>query len=482
MNYENLKSFWEKLGFRARLILSLCTLFSLVLTIGYFTLYREFQIELQNEFDRSLYNYAADLLENVKLINSGKADVPLEVIFSPEKVFPFPHGNALVKIFRFPFREIFSFSSDKEAPSDLNFLYEKILRNEDDQFFDLKIKNKKKWRCILMQLDENPIPNFYFFVAVPRDSLTAQENKFKSIFIAGEIIILIISALMISFLATSMLRPLENLKNEINEMPINHRDHQFKIPKGPPEINLLAKLLNKLLMQVRQSLVAHQDFVAKAAHQLKTPLTIAKGHLEQLTYNAEYSRKNSLNVAIDEIDLMSGTINNLLNLVQIESGFQNIHKTNFSLLDLILTKIDRLDYLAKKKNIKFQIKCTEDEGPQDFWQVESDIQLVSIILNNILENALKYSSESPIELSLFAKQNQIITEISNKTELTAEEFKLLSVSEKFMRGKSMEGGHGLGLYISFKIASVLGVKFDMELRNNNFVISLKWIQDNKKLV
>lgn len=82
---------------------------------------------------------------------------------------------------------------------------------------------------------------------------------------------------------------------------------------------------------------------------------------------------------------MSGTISNLLNLVQIESGFQNINKSKFILLDHVMNDIDRYEYLAKKKGLKFQFQCFEMENSSDGWLIDTDPQLLSIILNNLYE-------------------------------------------------------------------------------------------------
>lgn len=116
----------------------------------------------------------------------------------------------------------------------------------------------------LLQVDDSPVPEIYFFVAVPRASLTSQENKFKSIFFAGQIVILLVSAFMISLLSKSILVYLKCL-GHICHMPIGQKDFMFEVPEGPPEVSILAQVLNKLLSQVKQSLFAHQEFVAQAS-------------------------------------------------------------------------------------------------------------------------------------------------------------------------------------------------------------------------
>jgi len=484
MNSVNLKQFWSNLGFRSRIVIGLSGLLALVLSIGYWAIFNEFQTELRNEFDRSLFNYATDLLENVQLTPGGEADLPFHVIFSAEKIFPFPHGDALVKIYRQPFFELFSFSSDKDAPTDFNFLKNEIRLNKDNQFYDLRAETGDRWRGVLMQVDDSPVPSIYFFVAVPSDTLRSQELKFKSIFIAGQLITFLISALMISVLSKSLLRSLEKLTSSIDYIPLTEKE--FDVPEGPPEVSLLANLLNKLLKQVRKSLSAHQEFVAQAAHQLKTPLTIAKGHLEQIVdvakIKGDNEETNHLKVVLEEIDFMSGTISNLLNLVQIESGFQNLKISQVGLLDHVLLVVDRLEFIARKKSIKFQIQCDELESGNTEWMVNTDAQLFSIILNNILENAIKYASESPIEIILSASSNAFVILIKNRTKLTYDKQVLTNLKEKFVRGLTLESGQGLGLYIALKIAEALNINLQINYESGVFQVALEIpINQNKQI-
>jgi signal transduction histidine kinase len=475
MNSVNLRDFWERLGFRSRLTLCLSGLFAMILAVGYWSLFLEFQEELQNDFDRSLHNYATDLLQNVQLNAGGQADLPYEVIFSGDKVFPFPHGDALVKIYQRPFTELFSYSTDTDAPKKLDLVRAYVTRNQDNQFIDLTSETGSLWRGVLMQVDDIPVTEFYFFVAVPRQSLTNQESKFRSIFIAGQLLILLLSALMISVLARGLLKSLELLTQSIHEMPLSSSNFNFFVPDGPPEITLLAKLLNQLLGRLRQSLTAHQEFVAQAAHQLKTPLTIARGHLEQGVIASGSISDHNLTVAIEELDLMSGTITHLLNLVQIESGFQTLRFVEVDLLDQLLTQIDRFDYLARKKALKFQVQCDDPNGDPNssHWTTQTDLQLFAILLTNILENAIKYASASPIEVKMNLKEEKLVISISNRTQGGFTNISVADLKDKFTRGDSPEPGQGLGLYIAYKIASILKIHLALNQLQGVFRVTLE---------
>lgn len=445
----------------------------MILAIGYWSLFLEFQGELQNDFDRSLYNYAHDLSQNAHLNSGMVTDLSYEVIFSADKIFPFPHGDTLVKIYHAPFKELFSFTTDKDAPKKLKTIENYIQQRKEHVFFDLTSEAGNPWRGLLMQFKKDPTQDIYFFVAVPRETLTTQENKFRSIFIAGQIVILVFSALMINVLAKNLLSSLETLTTSVRGMPIATSNFSFEVPDGPPEITLFAELLNRLIAQIQRSLLAHQEFVAKAAHQLKTPLTIAKGHLEQIDKKMTGETKKDLRVVQDEIDIMSGTITNLLSLVQIESGFQSVNLIEVDILDHILSEIDHLDFLARKKGLKFQIVCDDQDISPSAWITHLDPQIFSILLNNLIENAIKYASESPIELRVSLKGNFIILQLRNKMLPQEKPMSVTQLTDKYVRGDSPETGQGLGLYIAYKVANFLNINLNFLQEKDQFEAHLE---------
>lgn len=178
-------------------------------------------------------------------------------------------------------------------------------------------------------------------------------------------------------------------------------------------------------------------------------------------------------VALEEIDMLSSTITNLLNLVQIESGFQNFNSVEVDLLDHVMSEVDRLDYLARKKGLKFQIKCIDQNPNQPDWCIKIDPQLLSIIFGNLLENSIKYAFESPIEIKLESTENLFIIAISNQTDPKTDPMISPNLRDKFIRGNTPEPGQGLGLYIAYKIASILNINLSIENLESAFIVKLE---------
>lgn len=481
MSYGSLKKNWSNLGFRGRLTTGLILLFAIIISIGYWALYLEFQKEMELEFNSSLYNYATDLIQRIEFRPNGQANLSSEVIISAEKIFPFPHGDALVKIIGFPFNSLFTFSNDHDSPRDLATLQRAMKDLPSKKFLDLAAPSGQNWRGLAIPLKTKTREKICFFVAVPLARLSMQETRLRSIFIMSHLLILTLCAVMISILSKSLLKTLEQLTNQVRELAIDKPNLIFETPGGPPEINLLAQRLNQFQTRIYQSLSAHQEFVAQAAHQLKTPLTIAFGHLEEMKNPEidEKARRERVNVALHEIDFMASTIDNLLNLVQIEAGHQKVEKKQCDLLELILDSVARMDALSKRNGIKFQIQCVPETDKEQTWNIGTDSHLLNIILGNIFENALKYAVQSPIWVVLEQLNGINRLEIKNIQQATSKKFEGTPLKAKFRRGHTSIPGQGLGLYIADKLAAILDIDLKVFTATNEFIVELVFQGENE---
>jgi signal transduction histidine kinase len=123
--------------------------------------------------------------------------------------------------------------------------------------------------------------------------------------------------------------------------------------------------------------------------------------------------------------------------------------------------------------LKFQIQCEEQESTDATWTIQSDPQLFSIILSNLLENSIKYASESPIEVKTQFDLHNFYVQISNQTATALKVSRPAELQEKYVRGPTPEPGQGLGLYIAFKIVSILNINLVLEHTNSTFRATLK---------
>ena len=193
-----------------------------------------------------------------------------------------------------------------------------------------------------------------------------------------------------------------------------------------------------------------QNFMMAITHELKTPIAVTKLNLETLQKHklAEAQQQRLIDNSLQETNRLDTLCNNLLISSQIEGGGYKVsfEEQNFSLL--VNQCINELIIRFPKRNI---IKNIEEEV-----YVNGDFFLLQIAVNNLLENAVKYSpKESTVEAVLHKQHQNAILKIIDEGIGIAETEKE-KVFQKFYRAGNeatkRAKGTGLGLYLTSKIS------------------------------
>ena len=195
------------------------------------------------------------------------------------------------------------------------------------------------------------------------------------------------------------------------------------------------------------------EFVSLASHELRTPMTAIKGSLSTILdgYTGEVNTptKEFLTAAFNENDRLIRLVNNLLNISRIEAGRITFTITKIDLDKLIKEVVKNLQMSATEKNLTLMYK--DDNLPSI---IMGDEDKVKEILINLIGNALKFTHQGGVTVSVFEKDNMITTAVSDTGHGIAKEDQDL-LFKKFSQVKGsyakQSGGTGLGLYISKKM-------------------------------
>ena len=141
------------------------------------------------------------------------------------------------------------------------------------------------------------------------------------------------------------------------------------------------------------------DFVANASHELKTPLAVISGFVETLrttAKNDEEAREQFLAIIAEQTEYMSNLIEKLLSLSRIELQQDETPKDKVALRKIVGDIKKAFDLRAKERNM--EIKIIADAKINS---VKGDAQQIKQVLQNLLENAIKYGEEnSPITVRI----------------------------------------------------------------------------------
>jgi two-component system, OmpR family, phosphate regulon sensor histidine kinase PhoR len=162
-----------------------------------------------------------------------------------------------------------------------------------------------------------------------------------------------------------------------------------------------------LMRDTTASVVAdqiRQDFVANASHELRTPLSIISGYLENLTEEGALDHKpiaeKMLGTMSRHVDRINRIVDDMLVISKLESNDSaplNIEK--FPLSDCVHDILERLDLVIKKQNaiVESDINDVILTGDFFYW---------TQLLFNLVENALKQNSNTPVKIQIKARKNQ----------------------------------------------------------------------------
>ena len=202
------------------------------------------------------------------------------------------------------------------------------------------------------------------------------------------------------------------------------------------------RLINKQLIQSAQQ----QNFMMAITHELKTPIAVTKLNLETMQKRklGEEQQQKLINSTIQEANRLNALCNNMLLVSQIDTGGYIVTKENFDLGILALNSENDFEIRFPLRKLSTQV--------EENMMINGDKFLIELAINNLLDNAIKYSGkESFVLLKVFKEENNIKLQVidEGKGIPPAEQMK---VFEKFYRGPQRQTkGTGLGLYLTKKI-------------------------------
>lgn len=230
------------------------------------------------------------------------------------------------------------------------------------------------------------------------------------------------------------------------------------------------RTVNRELKLSRQQ----QHFMMAVTHELKTPIAVAKLNLEtlQLRKLDDAQQQRLIYNTLQETNRLNSLCNNMLISSEIEAGGYRITKEEINISELVQNCADDFATRFPQRNFHLAVK-------KDMF-VTGDTLLLQMALNNLLDNAIKYSRrETNIAVNVFQSTQKIQVQVKDEGPGIPPEEKN-KVFEKFYRMGNEATRHakgtGLGLYLTQKIIQahngIISIK-DNTPSGSIFVVELK---------
>lgn len=299
---------------------------------------------------------------------------------------------------------------------------------------------------ILYDLEEYSLKPFYLVFDV--SELLAVRENYKNLFILIGIIslgVLMISLFIASWLTQKILMPIKKLTNQLLVKDNTQLPANFSAPFADDEIGILTKELQDAINQAAQLTRKEFDFNRGVSHELRSPIQVAQTAMELLKHKTTKNKKTvmqRLNRAISNMQYITDAFLWLASDRTIADEQSDGHQCCIDL-------IKKYQHLYPNRHIHIITESTE----KPLYPVPYPV--LSVIIDNLLRNALQHTQSGKIELILNHSQIQIVNEIKEN--------------------HSAESGYGIGLVIIRRICERLGWKilFDTDSTNLYSTISTK---------
>ena len=340
----------------------------------------------------------------------------------------------------------------------------KLFPDSNNEFIDTKLNNIPVRQIQTAITNKDEVVG-YLVVAMSLEDFEIV-LILKNILLITFPLILILLFLIARFFAGRSIKPVRTIIETSSQITKDNLQTRIPLPQNKDELFVLSENINNLLSRIENTIDREKQFTSDASHELRTPLAVIKGTMEVLIRKPrnqqEYEEK--IQFCISEVDRLNHMVDQLLLLARFENQKQNVKQETIYLNALVLDNLTRFSEKSENKKLKIKTQFSED------YYLISDNYLVSIIISNLISNAIKYSNpngEIAIELG---KTNDVVTFSITDYGVGIAKNDLDKIFNSFYRSDVSNHpeikGTGLGLSIVKRLCDLLKLEITVESKLN----------------
>lgn len=338
-------------------------------------------------------------------------------------------------------------------------------KQKDYIFYENKLAEKRIKQVQVPILDDGGKKVGYLIVAVAREGSEVVLETLRQILLTSYPFILILLFFVARFIAGRSIKPINQIIDTANQITRSNLTSRIPLLHNRDELYTLSETINQLLDRIESAIEREKSFTSYASHEFRTPLAVLKGTLEILIRkprdHEEYKEK--IQYCIKEIDNLNHLVDDLLILTRYENQRMSLHFENISITEVINNTLNSFSTNIKSKEV--EVKTNYLEGN---IYLNTDLNLFSTIINNLISNATKYSHQKgSIEISLIEEDNTIFLTIKdNGIGIPSKD--LDHIFDKFHRSEDNPDikGFGLGLSIVKRFCQLLHIEIKIDSKES----------------
>src|ERR1700682_2987552 len=260
------------------------------------------------------------------------------------------------------------------------------------------------------------------------------------------------------FLARRSFAPVMDMGRRASSIDSESLDARLAVRNTGDEMDELASIFNDMLERLQRSFVQQRQFMADAAHELRTPIASLRAEasvaLSQSRTPTEY--EGSLLPVRDDARRLSAIVDDLFTLARLDAEQGILHRQEFFLEELLLESVARVRPLAVDKGMTIAFNPTVEA------RCSGDPLLIDRIITNLLDNAIKYGAPGcSVIIELETSWAWHMVRVSDNgpgipADAQAHIFARFFRADAARTRSAAPGGAGLGLSIAWRIARAHG--------------------------
>lgn len=345
----------------------------------------------------------------------------------------------------------------------------RLLYNEEQEdylFYNGVLAQKRIKQIQVPILDREGSKVGCLIVAVVREGSEIVLETLSKILLTAYPVILIFLFFIARFIAGRSIKPINEIIKTSNKVTRSNLTMRIPLPHNRDELYTLSETINQLLDRIENAIEREKSFTSYASHEFRTSLAVLKGTLEILIRKPreqeEYREK--VKYCIEEIDRLNHLVDDLLILTRYENQRQSLYLEKVDLQYLLDNAINYLSIGIREK----EMQINRDLSIKKI-SIFTDANLFSVILNNLISNAIKYSLDGgEISIEIEEEFNFInLTIRDNGVGISEDD--LDKIFDKFHRSTDTSQiikGFGLGLSIVKIFCQLLNIQIKIHSVEN----------------
>lgn len=298
-------------------------------------------------------------------------------------------------------------------------------------------------------------------------------DNLKNLVILALLLGTVLIALSSYFYIRQVFRPIDELNRSIQTISENNLKEFIAVKKNRDELDQLANNYNQMLNRLFKAFESQRAFVRNAAHELKTPLAVAHGKLEQLEdlIRADQTEvRNLVGSIIHNIDGQATLIESLLLIQRLQSQLP-VNTAPVRVDELLFESIRESGSVHPHHKVRIDIDSAVQS--EKHLTVSGNLLLLKTCFRNLIENAALYAAPEELRIGVTYHSAQVHLAFANAGD---EALPANLIFEPFYRQTAQQEkpGHGLGLSIVKQIIELMNGHVHYVFRSglHTFEISL----------